>query len=565
MMESVNLSVLYDDDSFDITKCIICQKSTGEKTSSTTNGRKRICEYSEIHNDLVLKRIKLMNGEDFVYHMTNDCYRRYTLPAAISTKKKKLSLEVHEVRNSRSQAVHQSPSTNITRVALRNVKCIVCNKESFKKLYIKYRISETNRAMSFLAAANFFQDDVFTRVCDLQDPCSVFGADVYYHKSCMTTYLSKYDKRDSDSKPKLSEKMLAWNQITKDLEHGLKSGKGYELSGIRDRLNIINEKCNFRNKDVKICLINQFGNNIDFAYPSARNKSIMVFSISSDMLADHVRSVNSVDPIQECASMIRKALDDYDFGLDDKFCDAQDLKTSLSNMPIPESILNFFGHLFNFNPDTYDNAANSVMADNFSDLISDDFNDEEVAKNTSSDSTLSVQRCRKIQSLFQIMFYVNHCGRKRTPMHIMNAESVHALGRGGKILTQTLNHEGLAISYSELRRYQHDIASFTAHHNQHRVALPYHFDPGQFTSGAIDTWDHESINVSEHDTVSVLFQDKSPSLRSKPKISDSPVTHGPKAFKDVLPCQVLSKFYKPVHRVDIPANYKVADNIYIHP
>ena len=41
-------------------------------------------------------------------------------------------------------------------------------------------------------------------------------------------------------------------------------------------------------------------------------------------------------------------------------------------MPIPEPILNFFGHLFNFNPETYDNAANSVMADNFSDLIGDD-------------------------------------------------------------------------------------------------------------------------------------------------------------------------------------------------
>ena len=104
-MESVNLSELYDDDSFDITKCIICQKSTGVKTSSTTNGRKRICEYSEIHNDLVLKRIRLMNSEDFVYHMTNDCYRRYTLPAAINTKKKKLSPEVHEVRNSRSNPV----------------------------------------------------------------------------------------------------------------------------------------------------------------------------------------------------------------------------------------------------------------------------------------------------------------------------------------------------------------------------------------------------------------------------------------------------------------------------
>ena len=239
---------------------------------------------------------------------------------------------------------------------------------------------------------------------------------------------------------------------------------------------------------------------------NASNKSIMVFSISSDKLADHIRTV---DPIKECASMIREALDDYDFGLDDKFCDAQDLKTSLSNMPIPEPILNFFGHLFNFNPESYANAANSVMADNSSDFISDDLNDEG-AKNTSSDSKLSVQHCRMIQSLFQIIFYINHHGQKRTPMHIMNAESAHALGRGGKIMTLTLNHEGLAISYSELRRYQHDIASLTAHHNQHRVALPYHFDPGQFTSGAIDNWDHESINVSEHDTVSVYYFKISP-------------------------------------------------------
>ena len=96
----------------------------------------------------------------------------------------------------------------------------------------------------------------------------------------------------------------------------------------------------------------------------------------------------------------------------------------------------------------------------------------------------------------------------------------------------------------------------------YRVALPYHFDPDQFTSGTIDNWNYESINVLEHDTVSACFQDEPPSLRDKLKISDSLVTHGHKAFKDVLPCQVQPKFYKYVHRVDIPANYNVADNIY---
>jgi len=138
-------------------------------------------------------------------------------------------------------------------------------------------------------------------------------------------------------------------------------------------------------------------------------------------------------------------------------------------------------------------------------------------------------------------------------MHIMNSESVHALGRGGKIVTQTLNHEGLAISYPEPRRYQRDLASFTALHNHDPVALPSHFDPGQFTSGAIDNWDHEGANVSEHDTVTVLYQDKPLSLIQKPKISDTQITHGPQAFKEVLSCQVLSEFYKPAHHPDIPA------------
>ncbi|KAG0727783.1 hypothetical protein GWK47_033909 [Chionoecetes opilio] len=179
-----------------------------------------------------------------------------------------------------------------------------------------------------------------------------------------------------------------------------------------------------------------------------------------------------------------------------------------------------------------------------------------------SDGNLSTRRCRKLQSLFQTMYYVHHCGRKRTPMHIMNAESVHALGRGGKIVTSILNHEGLALSYTELRRYQHDLASFTAQHNKDRIALPSHFDPGQFTSGAIDNWDHEGARVSEHDTVTVLFQDKPVSSPCKPKISDTQVTHGPQAFKEILPCQILSDFHKSARNSDIPASYKVNDEVY---
>ena len=81
-----------------------------------------------------------------------------------------------------------------------------------------------------------------------------------------------------------------------------------------------------------------------------------------------------------------------------------------------------------------------------------------------------------------------------------------SLGRGGKILTSILNHQGLALIYPELRRYQYDIATYTAQQNKHAVALPAHFDPGELTSLAFDNWDHEGPDVSEHDIACILFQ-----------------------------------------------------------
>lgn len=233
-------------------------------------------------------------------------------------------------------------------------------------------------------------------------------------------------------------------------------------------------------------------------------------------------------------------------------------------MNIPETVLQFFGHLYNFNPATYNEAAVDVMTEDTpaSEAPDDDSDDPHKLRDGGA---LSSQRCRKVQSLFQVMYYVHHQGRRRTAMHIMNAESVHSLGRAGKIVTQTLNHEGLAISYPELRRYQCDFASFTAQHNRDRAGLPYHFDPGQFTSGAIDNWDHEGANVSEHDTVTVLFQDKPPSSIHKPKVSDTEVKHGPQFFKEVFPYQVLSNFHKPAGRPDIPTTYDVQEDVYTSP
>ena len=82
--------------------------------------------------------------------------------------------------------------------------------------------------------------------------------------------------------------------------------------------------------------MDQFGNEIDFTYPSVRNKSIIEFSVPNSVLAGHICYV---DPIQVCATLIKETLDAFDFGIEDSFCDAHDLKYALSNMNIPETVL----------------------------------------------------------------------------------------------------------------------------------------------------------------------------------------------------------------------------------
>ena len=478
----------------------------------------------------------------FYYHVSNQCYKKYTnanllrcIQEGGKSQKASLSSEEsgspHGVATRAHSAVRSPPNPTDAYSVNYSINCIICNKKSHKRDFTKYRISESNRATSLLQAANFFQDDIISRMCDLQDEHAVFGADLYYHKQCMTSYIQKFEnaQRSTGDTPELNPKQRAWSDIVSGLEEGLKSGNGYELSIIRGRLNRLEDEHQFHNRDVKIFFFRHFGSSIYFTYPDQLRKSLMVYSVPcnrADVLAECIRSI---DPVQVCASVLRQSLDSHDFNLDDRFCDAQDLKHACSSMRMPEPILRFLGYLYNFNPETYPKAAEAVMTE--TDPTAEDVDDEELdddacetenseGRNNSdskqtADGCLSAQRCRKIQALFQTMYYVHHCGRRRTPMHVMNAESAHSLGHGGKIITNILNRQGLALSYGELRRYQYDIATYTAQQNRQDVALPAHFDPGEFTSAAVDNWDHEGADVSEHDTVCVLFQDKPSSQRFK--------------------------------------------------
>ena len=60
-----------------------------------------------------------------------------------------------------------------------------------------------------------------------------------------------------------------------------------------------------------------------------------------------------VDSSQICASVIPNSLEEYDVGLEDSFCDAQEFKLACNEMKIPDPLLQSFGNVFNFSPETY--------------------------------------------------------------------------------------------------------------------------------------------------------------------------------------------------------------------
>ena len=87
-MEPIDLSVSsIPSEIFNINNCIICQEDTAEALISKPQGRKRIRECAEQRQDKVTKRLKLLveDTENFVYHMSNDCYKNYTLKKTVQS------------------------------------------------------------------------------------------------------------------------------------------------------------------------------------------------------------------------------------------------------------------------------------------------------------------------------------------------------------------------------------------------------------------------------------------------------------------------------------------------
>ena len=155
----------------------------------------------------------------------------------------------------------------------------------------------------------------------------------------------------------------------------------YYLSDVAD---LIREKCGreFVVKHTKIqsCIIDYFGENVCFVFSKQKNKSQRFYLIAAKKMTESVEH----NCIIECANILKESLEQIDFGLEDKFCDANDLRLAWNDMNIPDAFSLFLFTLL-------DCTKNDVLKDNI-DICNTDFTISEALKKVG------------IKTLFQIIY-----------------------------------------------------------------------------------------------------------------------------------------------------------------
>ena len=213
----VHLANIPDEhENFNIELCIICQKEKSCKLT-TPAGRVNVINAANICKDSVLSCLNSpLLEKDFIYHVDNECYKRYTMKRSLNVTKKRnanentnkhedekedQSIELDEKRTRSSLTPRNKPSQLTSQHKL---NCVICGKLQHNKITEKFTICEYERANLILKAATMFQDEVFTRISDLSDESSIIAADLYCHKSCISGYKIKF-KSSMESKTVLKQ------------------------------------------------------------------------------------------------------------------------------------------------------------------------------------------------------------------------------------------------------------------------------------------------------------------------------------------------------------------------
>ena len=107
---------------------------------------------------------------------------------------------------------------------------------------------------------------MYIRTCDLQDTSKDFGADLYYHRTCLPSYINKYHqaktKKETSNiiKPTKRDTFILYIDFLQTI---FDAGTAISLSEIRDMIND-GSNINIINSEVKHFLIEHFAKKIQF-------------------------------------------------------------------------------------------------------------------------------------------------------------------------------------------------------------------------------------------------------------------------------------------------------------
>ena len=128
-----------------------------------------------------------------------------------------------------------------------------------------------------------------------------------------------------------------------------------------------------------------------------------------------------------------------EFGLEDKYGDAQELNHSWKDMVLPPGLGAFFSVLYNVN-------QTKLLAETTTNC--DDSTEE---KSEVNESVTEDRKTTKLKALYQIMYYNIHNGQCRMPLHVMVAHNIYDKCKSQELIT-SLNRTRVCISYNEIQR-----------------------------------------------------------------------------------------------------------------
>ena len=102
---------------------------------------------------------------------------------------------------------------------------------------------------------------------------------------------------------------------------------GFTLSDIRELMVNIDRTVSIHNNETKIFMMRKYNDRIRLCPSNKKNEPLMVFS---DDLTPEVPTtkIRSQDVVKSATTILRKVLRDLDFALEDKLCDAPELRKS---------------------------------------------------------------------------------------------------------------------------------------------------------------------------------------------------------------------------------------------